>query len=287
MLLVLCISFFSYILLHGIFGNARDSLHGLDAFEYNKEQEESRTFGHVVLDYGQWLQRAIQFDFGTSFLTQEPIRNTILSRWKITALLAVVSFSIALLCAIAFVRAIDISSFLLRRFLYMGILSLMAFTPFTLSLYALLLIRFLPFPFPVFYGNGITRYILPTVVLILGQIPFYVQSLLSSIMLVKKRAFVTFAYTLGFSSRWIWWREILPSAFLFTLNIASMQFGYLLTGTVIIETMFSLSGLGSLLLHSTIARDITVVQAIIVLIAVIVAFVKVVSEFVSEFFNAR
>ncbi len=286
-LLVICVSFFSYLLLHGIAGSAHDALRGIDAPAHYEEQEEERTFTSLVVDYGSWLQRAVQFDFGTSFLTAEPIKTTILARWKTTVLLAVLSFSMALLSALLLVRVLDTGSPLLRRFLHGGVLTLMAFTPFTLSLYALLVVRFLPFPFPVFYGQSLTRYILPVVVLTLGQIPLYVQSLLSSVMLVKKSSFVTFAFTLGFSSRWVWWREIVPSAFLFTLGVAAVQLGYLLTGTLIIETMFSLSGLGSLLLHSVIARDIEVVQAIVVLTAFIVAFIKAASEFVAEFFTAR
>lgn len=279
--LVLFVSFVSFAMLRSIPGSARDVLQGIegsDAIAAQSAKNPAQALLAVFADYGAWLFSALRLDFGVSVFTQQKVSAMLLARWKITALLSSASFVLALILSVLCVRALDSDARAARIATRGGLLALMSFTPFTAALLVIVAFTALGIPLPVFYaGGGLARYIAPVAVLSLAQVPLYTLTLLSAVMMVKQSAFVAFAKSQGYSGSWLWWREILPSAALFSLDVAAVQFGYLLGGTVIVESMFSISGVGNLLLRSVLSRDTNVVQALIACTAVLVALVRLLS----------
>ncbi len=281
-LLFVCVSFISFFILYNIPGNTKDVLTGLETQPLSIGNTINNLQKPFWKSYYLWFSHAIRFDLGTSLLNGNPVTAIIAKRWKISALLALLSFIPSLFMSIFWARHMYIyqkerkTKSLIT--LHGGLLLLMSFTSLTLSILLVIILTFFHIPIPIFYGTGLLRYVTPITVLIIVQIPVYVRSLSTSINIVKRSPFIYFSQSLGFPERKIWWYEILPNAFLFTLEIVAIQIGYLLGGTILIEYLFSLPGLGSLLVYSLYSRDIYVIQAIVLLNAATVMIVREITK---------
>jgi len=89
----------------------------------------------------------------------------------------------------------------------------------------------------------------------------------SAVLDVLREDFVRTARAKGLSQRAVLWRHVLRNAFVPVLTVMGLQFANLLTGTVVIENVFSLPGLGLLIFQAIANRDIVVVQNVVMLLA--------------------
>jgi peptide/nickel transport system permease protein len=89
----------------------------------------------------------------------------------------------------------------------------------------------------------------------------------SAYLEAASKDFVRFAASKGVSARRIKWRHVLPNALIPVVTITGIQFGYLLGGTVVVEEVFSLPGLGRLVLNGINQREYALVQSVVLLIA--------------------
>jgi peptide/nickel transport system permease protein len=112
--------------------------------------------------------------------------------------------------------------------------------------------------------------ILPTVALALVQSAVLARVTRSSALEVMRQDFTRTARASGLSQRRILWRHVLPNALVPIVTIVGMQFAALVTGTIVIENVFYLPGLGRLIFQSIANRDLPTVQALVMLFAVIV-----------------
>jgi peptide/nickel transport system permease protein len=101
------------------------------------------------------------------------------------------------------------------------------------------------------------------------------------------REYVTTATALGLSRLSIRYRHALKNALLPVITIAGIQFGYMLGGTIIIEQVFSLPGLGRVLLSAIQQRDFAVIQAGVVFVAVIFSFTNFIADVLYSVVNPR
>ena len=112
--------------------------------------------------------------------------------------------------------------------------------------------------------------ILPTVALALVQSAVLARVTRSSALEVMRQDFVRTARASGLSRRRVLWRHVLPNALVPIVTIVGMQFAALVTGTIVIENVFYLPGLGRLIFQSISNRDLPTVQALVMLFAAIV-----------------
>lgn len=228
--------------------------------------------------YFHWVWDALHGDFGLSHSFRVPVSGLISERLPMTISLAVSGMLVTLIVALT----LGISAAARHRtFGDWGVMFLsqlgIAIPAFWLSILLVLLfavkLRWLPpggFPGwsdPVLAMRSL---ILPTVALALVQSAVLTRVTRSSALEVMRQDFVRTARASGLSQRRVLWRHVLPNALVPIITIVGMQFAALVTGTIVIENVFYLPGLGRLIFQSISNRDLPTVQALVMLFAAIV-----------------
>ncbi|MFW6312919.1 MAG: ABC transporter permease [Spirochaetota bacterium] len=242
----------------------------------------------LVIQYGQWIWRALRFDFGDSFFSGEPAMRLILARFPLTLLLASLSFLFSLAIAIP----VGVLSAVHRwgPIDYLGMVYSqlgMAVPGFWLAI--LLLLAFsvrLPL-FPLFGADSLRHLVLPMVALGLGRSALLVRYVRASTLEELGREYVVTAEAMGLTRSSVRYHHVLKNALLPVITIAGIQFGYMLGGTIIVEQVFSLPGVGRLLLSAIRQRDFAVIQAGVVFVAVIFSSVNFFADVLYSVVNPR
>lgn len=228
--------------------------------------------------YFHWVWNALQGDFGISHSFRVPVSELIGERLPMTLSLAVSGMIFTLI--IALVLGIGAAA-QHRKFGDWGVMFLsqigIAIPAFWLSILLVLLfavkLRWLP---PGGFAGwsdpvaAMRSLMLPTVALALVQSAVLARVTRSSALEIMRQDFVRTARATGFSRRHVLWRHVLPNALVPIVTIVGMQFAALVTGTIVIENVFYLPGLGRLIFQSISNRDLPTVQALVMLFAAIV-----------------
>ncbi len=232
----------------------------------------------AVFRYFQWIFNAVRGDFGISYSYGVPVSELIVERIPMTLSLA---FSgMVLTTVVALVMGITAAShhkktgdWVVMLLSQLGV----AIPAFWLSMLLVLLfavkLRWLP---PGGFAGwddplaAMRSLVLPTVSLALVQSAVLARVTRSSALEVIRHDFVRTARASGFSRQRVLWRHVLPNALIPIVTIVGLQFAALVSGTIVIENVFYLPGLGRLIFQSISNRDLFTVQALVMMFAVIV-----------------
>lgn len=135
--------------------------------------------------------------------------------------------------------------------------------------------------------GGFDHLILPAIALGLAPVAALTRLLRSSMLEVLGSEFILFARAKGLSSVGVIWKHALKNAILVPLHYFGIVAGTMLTGTVVIESIFAWPGLGSLMIDSVRARDYPVVQSTAVLFAVIFVTLQILADLVILWVDPR
>ncbi len=232
----------------------------------------------LVTRYFSWVWNALQGNFGLSHSFRVPVSELIAERLPMTISLAVAGMLVTLVLALSLGITAAAQH---RRAGDWGVMFLsqlgIAVPAFWLSILLVMLfavkLRWLP---PGGFAGwsdpvaAIRSLILPTVALALVQSAVLARVTRSSALEVMRQDFVRTARASGLSQRRVLWRHVLPNALVPIVTIVGMQFAALVTGTIVIENVFYLPGLGRLIFQSIANRDLPTVQALVMLFAAIV-----------------
>lgn len=239
-------------------------------------REELNLNDPLPVRYGLWLKDAVTGDLGKSYVTDQPVAETIKQRIPVTAQLAVLAVLMALFLAIPMGiigayrqgRASDqITSATAQVALsipnfIVGILLIWLFT-----------VKFQLLPSTGWnrisdgFVDNLRTAILPAFSLALTQMAIFSRLLRSDMIATLQENFVLSAKAKGMRDRYVLFRHALRPSSLSLVTIAGINFGALLGGTVVIETLFALPGLGFRLINAINQRDIIVIQGVTVFIA--------------------
>jgi peptide/nickel transport system permease protein len=232
----------------------------------------------VFTRYINWVLNALNGDFGESHSFGVPVSGLILERISMTVSLAVFGMLLTIVIALslgvgAAANHQKFGDWGVMFFSQLGI----AVPAFWLSILLVILfavkLRWLPpggFPG---WGDpllAIKSLILPTIALALVQSAVLARVTRSSALEVMRLDYIRTAKASGFSRKRILWRHVLPNALVPIVTIVGMQFAAVVTGTIVIENVFYLPGLGRLIFQSIANRDLPTVQALVMMFAVIV-----------------
>lgn len=239
--------------------------------------------------WGQYLDfvgSVLHGNFGLSFFYQTSIGGLVLARIPLTvALLAYAALmSIALALPLALLAAFRRGGVLDQgiRLLFTGSLGLPAFW---LGLLLALVLGVDLGLFPVSgAGSGgldaLWHLTLPAVTIALSIMPIIGRSLRSSLIDVLRSDFVTTGRAAGLSRRTITLTYVLRNSLVPAVTVLSVNVGWLIGGTVIVEQVFALPGLGSLLVTSITTRDYTIIQAVTLILALFVVLVNLATDLI-------
>ena len=246
----------------------------------------------TLVRYGRWLGDAVQGDLGFSFVTDQPVWDTIKQRLPVTGELAILATLIALLVAVPVGviggykegKPID-------KLSSAGVQIGLSVPSFIVGIFLIWLLTvktgFLGLPSTGWnriseqgLAENLKTAILPAMALSLSPMAFYTRLLRSDMITTLKEDFVLSARAKGLTDRFILGRHALRPSSLSLVTIIGIQIGILLGGTVVIEQIFALPGLGSRLLNAINQRDIIMVQGITVFIATVYVVINTVVDFI-------
>jgi len=250
----------------------------------------------IAVRYMGWLGDLVQGDLGISYTYDVPVSELIMERVILSLPLAVLSMILSTLIAIplGIIAASNHSKpmdFLVMIFSQLGI----AIPNFW---FALLLIIF----FSVFMGvlpaggfagwdagiiPALSSLLLPTIALALPQAAILTRVTRSSLLEVLNEDYIRTARAKGSSSRRTLWRHALRNAMIPVVTIMGLQFSFLLAGTIIIENVFYLPGIGRLIFQAIAQRDLIVVKNLVILLAASVIVINFIVDMLYAVIDPR
>jgi peptide/nickel transport system permease protein len=126
--------------------------------------------------------------------------------------------------------------------------------------------------------DGVVALILPSIALALVQAAILARVTRSAVLDVMREDFVRTARAKGLSRRQALWRHVLRNAMIPVLTVAGLQFANLITGTIVVENVFVLPGIGRLVFQAISNRDLVVVRDVVMLLAAVVVVVNFVVD---------
>ena len=238
-----------------------------------------------LVRYGYWARDAARLDFGRSTRTAEPVTSAISQRLPLTFELGLYAFLITTVLGVplglvAAVRKRTLVDRLIVSFSVGGV-SAPAFATGIALLYVFA-VRLAWFPVIGEGGPGIADRVrhltLPALALALTAMGLVLKLSRASIILALEQDYITFARARGISRRRVLTAYALRNALVPIITASGLILGYMLAGAVLVEVTFALPGLGSLLVESVTAKDITMVQALALLVAVMVVLANLLAD---------
>ncbi|ACV61380.1 binding-protein-dependent transport systems inner membrane component [Desulfofarcimen acetoxidans DSM 771] len=225
--------------------------------------------------YFSWIKEAVRGNLGESYVYRTSVAQIIGLRFPATVLLALVSVALSLLIAIP----VGVFSAARRNSVFDHLSRLCALFAVSIPSFwlALLLIIVFSLQLDLFSVAGfrqISDVVLPCVTIAAGMSAVTMRMMRSCMLEILNQDYILTAKAKGLHESVVVWRHALRNAFLPVITIVGLQFGHMLGGTVVVETVFAWPGLGKLLIDSILAKDIPMVQGIIVLIATSYAVVN-------------
>ena len=222
--------------------------------------------------YLHWVGGLVSGDMGNSVAYDTPVRELLAERLTVTVPLALMAM------ALTTVLALGSGLYAASRHNRLGDVGVMAASQlgmavpsFWLAILLILLFSvklhwFSAGGFPGWDGGlapGLKALVLPAVALAVVQAAILARITRSAVLEVLREDFVRTARARGLSERAVLWRHVLRNAMIPVLTVAGLQFANLLTGTVVIENVFTLPGVGRLVFQAIANRDLLVVQNVV------------------------
>lgn len=242
----------------------------------------------VYIQYFHWLINILQGDFGYSYCTDRPVLNEILAKLPATIQLAIAGTILSLTIAIPIGVISATKQYSVIDNLGMtGALIGVSMPNFWLGLLLILFFSVYLGWLPVFGRGGIEHLILPAITLGTGMAAITTRLTRSSMLEVLRQDYITTAKAKGLSEKIIVWKHALKNALIPVVTIVGLQFGGLLEGAVIVETIFAWPGVGRLLVDSIFARDFAMVQGCVFFMAIIYVLVNLMVDISYAYLDPR
>lgn len=246
--------------------------------------------------YLHWIGDALTGDFGRSYRTNEPVSDAILDRLPVTAEIGILAIVIALLVAIpvgmlSAYRAGTRTDKLISSTSF----GLLAVPNFMVAIFLILI-------FAVWLGvlpatgwvnftddpvQNLRSALLPALSLAIAEMAVYTRLLRTDMIGTLQQDFVTMARVKGVSNRRILFRHALRPSSFSLMTVAGVQVGAIIGGSVVIETLFALPGVGRLLLEAVLVRDLLMVQGVALVIAISYVVVNFTVDILYSYLDPR
>ncbi len=243
--------------------------------------------------YWLFISGLMRGQMGTSLMFHQPVNDMVWSRVPISIGLAVYAMALAAVISLTFglLAAVNKGGWLdqVIRVVFLFILTTPNFW-FGILLILVLSLALKWFPvagFGVTLQDHIWYLFLPALTLALQLSAVLIRNLRSQVILTMRSDFVRTARAKGVPERLVLVQHVLRNALLSTVTIFGLQFGFLVGGTLVIETVFAVPGMGQLLFTSITSRDYPVVQAITVVSAILVIIVNLLVDLSYSFLDPR
>ena len=246
--------------------------------------------------YGLWISGLLRGDMGLSYAYSTPVSELVLERLALTVPLALMAMALTTVLALA------AGVYAAAHHNKVGDVGVMGLAQLGIAIpnfwFAILLILLFSVHLQWFsaggfdgwgegIGQGLKSLLLPAIALAVVQAAILARITRSAVLEVLREDFVRTERAKGLSQRAALWRHVLRNAMVPVITVMGMQFAELLAGTIVVENVFFLPGLGRLIFQSIANRDLIVVRNCVMLLAAMVVIVNFVVDLLYAIIDPR
>ena len=280
----------TFFLIHLVPGDPVDIMLGDQASVADREvlRGELGLDKPILQQYTLYLTGLIKLDLGTSLLSKRPVTQEILERIPATIELTIFAMFWALLIGIPFgiLASLKQYSWIDNSVLAFGLLG-MSIPRFWLGPVLIWIFSIKLNLFPVSERGGLEHVILPSLSLGLALGAILIRMTRASMLEVVKEPYIQTALSKGLPFFLVYFKHALRNAAIPIITIVGLQFGTLLTGAVVTETIFDWPGIGTLFYQAITQRNYPLVQGCVLLISLTYVFVNLCTDLVYMLINPR
>lgn len=297
-LTLLAVTFFVFLSFHVISGDPATSMLGTEATPQKVAalREELGLNDPVLVQYGRWAAGLLHGDMGTSYSYRMPVTGMVANKIPVTITLTLMAFVLMVVISIPLgIYTAKHEGGVVDRIIYIINQIIMAIPPFFSGILITLIFGrifklFTPGGYVSYEKNfaGFVGYLFfPAVAIALPKAAMAVKLLRSSVIKEAKLDYVRTAYSRGNRTNDVLYKHVLKNALIPVVTFLGMALADMIAGSIIIEQVFSIPGLGRILLTSISNRDYPVVMAVIVCIAVLVLVVNMAVDLIYGLIDPR
>jgi peptide/nickel transport system permease protein len=242
----------------------------------------------LPVQFGRYVAGALQGDLGLSIRSKRPVTAEIMDNLPSTLQLTfagllisiVLGTSLGILAAVNHQRWVDFVSMLVAL---LGV----SMPSFWLGLNLIFLLSLSLRWLPATGGGDLPHLIMPAFTLGVGASAILARLTRSSMLEVLRREYVTTARAKGVREFWVIIRHALKNALIPMVTVFGLQFGQLIAGAVVIETVFSRPGIGRLIVDAILTKDFPLVQGIVLVVALSYVLVNLLVDLVYAYLDPR
>ena len=242
----------------------------------------------LYVQYFSWLGNMLRGDFGRSIAMGQSVGTLLQTAGPATVKLNALAFGFSLLIAIpaGIVSAVRRYSLFDHTSMFLSTVGI-ALPGFWVGLMLIILFSLKLGWLPPFGMESWKNYVLPVGVLATEQTALIARVMRSTTLEVMAQDYVTTARAKGLEERFVLLRHIVRNALLPVVTILGYRLSFLLSGTVVIETIFAWPGIGRLLISAIFRRDYQVVQTIVLLSATIIVLANLLTDLLYAYIDPR
>jgi len=288
-LVAVTVSFVAFMLLR-VSGDLASALGG----ETAKGEDITRIRAQLGLDrpliaqYWDWASHAAGGDFGKSFYFPEPVWTLLAQRLPVTLTLACWGLAVSLVIGIPLgvLAALRPNTLLDRVAMTLAVLG-QALPTFWLGLLLIIFFGLTLGWLPISGSDTWLHFVLPSFVLGYYSTPAVMRLTRSGMLEVLEADYIRTAYAKGLPYRTVLFKHALRNAVIPVVALASVQFGHMLSGSVVIETVFAMQGIGQLAWQSISRQDFPVVQAVLLLVSMFYVWLAFAADLINAWLDPR
>ena len=295
---LLAVTFFVFLAFHVISGDPVTSMLGTEATPQRAEalREELGLNDPVLVQYVRWVTNFLQGDMGTSYSYRLPVTGMVADKLPVTITLTVMAFFLMVVIAIPLgIYTAKHEGGIMDHIIYTINQVIMAIPPFFSGILITLIFGRI---FKLFTPGGYVSYeddfvgfvgylFFPALAIALPKAAMAVKLLRSSVIKEAKLDYVRTAYSRGNRTHDVLYKHVLRNALIPVVTFLGMALADMIAGSIIIEQVFSIPGLGRILLTSISNRDYPVVMAVIVCISFLVLVVNMLVDLIYGWIDPR
>jgi peptide/nickel transport system permease protein len=242
----------------------------------------------IIEQYVTWLLGALQGNFGRSYTLRQPVADVIFARLPVTMALGALAIAFALLLAIplgvlAAVRPNSIADRVALTIAVVGQAMPTFWFALTLVLWFGVYWRLLP----ITGSDSWKNFVMPAVALGYYVTPAIMRLTRAGVLEVLSSDYIRTARAKGLRPMTVLFKHALRNAIIPVVSLSAVQFGFMLGGSIVIETIFQINGLGYLAWESIQRKDLPTMQAIVLSLSVIYVLLTLFADLLNAFLDPR
>jgi peptide/nickel transport system permease protein len=242
----------------------------------------------IAVQYVDWLWNALHGDLGRSYNLRRPVAEVIFARLPVTMLLGACALGFALVLAIPLgvLAAVKPNSLFDRMALTLAVIG-QAMPSFWFALTLILWFGVTWRLLPITGQDSWANFVMPSIALGYYVTPAVMRLTRAGMLEVLSSDYIRTARAKGLRPMTVMFKHALRNAIIPVVALAAVQFGFMLGGSIVIETIFQINGLGYLAWESIQRKDLPMMQAIVLVLAVIYVVLTFLADMLNAFLDPR